>query len=428
LRGGSGFVVHRYLALLRQRGFGLLWTGATASILGDGMTLVALTWLVYERTGSPIDIGLLTFWYSAPVVIGGLGAGILLDRYDPRRVMMADTAARGLVMASVPLLAAAGLLPTWYLFVVAAVYGLLKMVPLAGVPAMIPELVDPDDLTTANALESISFGVGGIVGPAIAGILVATVGAPAVIGIDALTYAAFLACLALVPGRAVRRAPTGARRHGGGLRPAIALVLGAPAILATTVMFMAFNVGEGIFVVLLPVYTVEHLGLDAAAYGSLLASFSIGLLAGAVAVGALPTPRRLGRAIAIGQAIAGITLIGFLAQPGFAVALVLGALFGAAASPLTVWAQTIRMQLIPAELRGRAFALLRTMMQSTPPLGGIVAGFLLAGGEIVPAVVAAAGLIAGPGIVGMALPALAGPFVQSAVGQATDAAQATSSG
>jgi MFS family permease len=420
--------VHRYLGLLRQRGFGLLWVGATASILGDGMTLVALTWMVYERTGSPLDIGWLTFWYSAPVIIGGLGAGIALDRFDPRRVMMADTATRGLVMASVPLLAALDLLPTWYLFVVAGTYGLLKMVPLAGVPAMIPALVDDDELTTANALESISFGVGGIVGPAIAGVGVALVGAAIVIGIDALTYVIFLACLALIPAAAVRSAPRSERRHGGGLRPAIGLVLSAPAILATTLMFMAFNIGEGIFVVLLPVYTVEHLGLDAAAYGSLLAAFSIGLLAGAVAVGALPTPRRLGRAIAVGQTLAGLVLLGYLLQPGLALALVLGGLFGTAASPLTVWAQTIRMQLIPGELRGRVFALLRTMMQSMPPIGGIAAGILLQEGGVVPAVVVAAGLIVGPGLVGLVLPALAGPFGQPSPGQATGSVQTTSSG
>jgi len=157
--------VGRYLELLHRRDFALLWSGATVSTLGDGMTLVALVWLVLERTGSAAAVGALTVAYSTPVIGGGLVAGVLLDRFDRRVVMAIDTLGRGLLMASVPLLEAMGGVPTWWLFVIAASYGLLKMVPLAGVPALIPSLVEGDDLTTANAMESISYGVGGILGP-----------------------------------------------------------------------------------------------------------------------------------------------------------------------------------------------------------------------------------------------------------------------
>jgi MFS family permease len=97
--------VRRYLAALANRDFRALWTGATLSTFGDGMTFVALTWLVYERTGSPILLGWLAVAWTAPVVVGGLVAGILLDRFDPRRVLMLDTLARGLVMAYVLTLA-----------------------------------------------------------------------------------------------------------------------------------------------------------------------------------------------------------------------------------------------------------------------------------------------------------------------------------
>lgn len=396
----------RYSEALRHRDFRLLWSGATVSTLGDGMTLVALIWLVYERTGSAVDVGWLTFFYTAPVVVGGLLAGILLDRFDPRLVMALDTAGRGIVMASVPLVALTGDVPTWFLFGVAAVYGLLKMVPLAGVPAMIPALVPEQHLTTANALESISFGVGGILGPAVAGVLIALVGAPLVIGLDAVSYFAFLVALLLM--RSPAPAVTAARnaRRPTSLGPAIRVLLTSPAILATTLMFMAANIGEGIFVVVLPIFAVEVLRQDAAAYGSLLASFSVGLLLGAISVGAVATPVRIGRAIAVCQTVAGIVLLGFLASPSLPIALGVGALFGLASSPLTVWAQTIRMRLVAPELRGRVFALLRTMMQSTPPLGGLIAGFVIAGPGLVPALLIGAGVIAVPGIVGILIPAL----------------------
>lgn len=396
----------RYREALRHRDFRLLWIGATVSTLGDGMTLVALIWLVYERTGSAIDIGWLTFFYTAPVVVGGLLAGVLLDRFDRRAVLALDTAARGIVMASVPLVALTGDVPTWFLFAVAAVYGLLKMVPLAGVPAMIPALVPAEHLTTANALESISFGVGGIIGPAIAGVLVALVGAPLVIGLDAVSYFGFLVALLLMRGpTSAATAPAPVRRSIG-LGPAIRVFLTSPAILATTLMFMAFNVGEGVFMVVLPIYAVDILRQDAAAYGSLLAAFSAGLLLGAVAVGAVATPIRIGRAIAMCQTVAGVVLLGFLAGPGLPLALGIGVLFGLVSSPLTVWAQTIRMRIVAPELRGRVFALLRTMMQSTPPLGGLIAGFVIAGPGLAAALLIGGAVIAIPGIVGVLVPAL----------------------
>ena len=410
--------MRRYLQLLRHRDFALLWGGATVSTVGDGMTLVALVWLVLERTGSAAAVGWLTVAYSAPVIIGGLAAGVLLDRFDRRLVMALDTLGRGLLMASVPLLEATGGTPTWWLFVVAAGYGLLKMIPLAGVPTMIPTLVKHEDLTTANAMESISYGVGGIVGPALAGVLIATVGAPVVIGIDAITYFVFLACLALMSGDTVQApapetapiewAPTPKappppmpRTLSLGLREAARVFIASPAILATTLMFMAANVGEGMFMVILPIYAVDVLQEDAAAYGSLLAVLSLGALAGSVAIGAIRTPRRIGRAVAAAQVITGAVLLGFVARPSIGGSIVLAIAFGLAASPLTIWAQTIRMRVIPTELRGRVFALLRTLMQSTPPIGGIVAGFLLAGGQLDVALVVAAGAVAVPGLLGL---------------------------
>jgi len=409
--------MRRYLDALQQRDFGLLFVGATASILGDGMTLVALLWMIWERTGSALALGWLTFWYTAPVVVGGLGAGVLLDRFDPRRVLLLDSLGRGVVMASVPALFLLDALPIWYLFVVAAIYGLLKMIPLAGVPTMIPGLVAADHLTTANALESIAYGVGGIIGPAAAGILIAVMGAERVIGIDAATYFVFAACLALMRGSATvthsdgRVDPASPPSPGGaGLGQAVRLVVGAPALLATTFMFMAANVGEGALMVVLPVYADETLRAGAQAYGWLLAALSAGLLVGAVAVGAVPTPRRLGRAISVAQAVSGAALIGFVATLSLGPALGLCLTLGIASSPLTIWAQTLRMQLIPAALRGRVFALLRTMMQATPPLGGILAGVLLEGSGMPATLIVAALITLLPGLLGLVLPALAGRY------------------
>jgi MFS family permease len=110
-------------------------------------------------------------------------------------VLAVDNLVRGVAIASVPIAAAMGSLTTAHLFVVSAIYGLLYMTSIAGIPSLIPSLVRPDELTTANAMESITYGIAGLVGPALAGVVIALIGAPVVLALDALTYGVFVACL-----------------------------------------------------------------------------------------------------------------------------------------------------------------------------------------------------------------------------------------
>ena len=413
--------MQRYLRLLRRRDFAFLWVGATVSALGDGMSFVALVWLVLERGGDPGTVGWLAAAYTAPVVVGGLAAGLVLDRFDRRRVLAADNLVRGAAIASVPVAAALGVLSTAQLFAVAAVYGLLFMTSLAGIPSLIPSLVDEDELTTANAMESLSYGIAGLTGPALAGVVIAVLGAPAVLAIDAVTYGIFVVCvLAMRPVPPAAEPPRDGAlvvpSTGRGLGPAIRFVLGAPAILAITAIYMAINVGEGIFIVLAPVYARDVLDGGATTYGILVSSFTAGSLVGALAVGAVGWRRPLGRSIAGATLATGLVMALLLLTPPLLATMAVLALAGLLASSLTAWAQTIRMRLIPPELRGRVFALLRTLMQSTPPIGAVAGGALLVGGDPIPAIAARAALIAIPGAVGLALPALG----REATGEAHD--------
>ncbi len=388
-----------YLRLLRRRrDFALLWVGATLSVLGDGLTWLALVWLVFELGGSAPDVGLLVFAYTAPVVVGGLLAGLLLDRFDRRRVLIADNAVRGLAVATIPVAAALGALQPWLLYVVAIVYGFFNMISLAGIPSMLPTLVEEDELVTANAMETMTYGVGGVVGPALGGLLIAVVGAAAVLWLDALSYLVFVAALAAMR---ARQRPEHSAPGSRGLGPAFRFIVGTPAILAITLMFMAANVGEGMLLVIVPVYALDVLEAGSGAFGALVSILTGGMLVGALLVGVVHWRFRLGRSIAAFQAAAGLSILGLALEPGFLVAAAVLAVFGLLISPLTIWAQTIRMRLIPDQLRGRVFGLLRTLMQSTPPIGGIVAGSLLTGVSIPLTVAAVAVIVTVPGLVGL---------------------------
>jgi MFS family permease len=396
--------MRRYRELLRNRAFAALWTGSTVSAIGDAMTWVALVWLVIE-TDSVRAVGGLVVAYTAPVIVGGLAMGALLDRFDRGRVLVAVNLVLGASVAAVPLLASLDLLETWHLYLVAALYGLLKMANWAGIPSLIPSLVPETDLNTANAMESVSFGIADVAGPAVAGVLIGLVGGANVLALDAASYLLFVGILARLRLPPQERSPEGSRLA---IRPAFRLVRRQPAVRTTTLMFMAANVGEGMLLVLLPVLARREFGGDAATYGLLLSSFAIAATAGSFAVGALAWPWTLGRSIAVAQASAGIALCGLAFADGPAPAALVLVVAGVLVSPMTIWAQTIRMRVIPPELRGRTFGTLRTLMQSTPPVGGAIAGLLLAGGGSTALTATAIGLvIAVPGLLGLVSPALA---------------------
>ena len=143
-----------YRLIFQQRSFRLFWLGFTFSVLGDALTRIALTWYVYERTKSAEALGWLAFWYTAPVVVGGLAAGWLLDRFDRRKVMVVDNVIRGIAVACLPMLHALGLLAMWHVYVVAGIYGLLMMIALAGSPSLIPSLVKADSDRKSTRLNS----------------------------------------------------------------------------------------------------------------------------------------------------------------------------------------------------------------------------------------------------------------------------------
>ena len=389
-------------ATLRSgRGFGFFWAGYCATVIGDAITRTTLIWYVFEATGSSVSVGLLSFCFTAPVIVGGLLAGWLLDRFDRRAVIALDSLAKGLFIIAVPLLAAFDLLPLWLVYAVASLFGLLMMVPLAGVPSLIPSLVRAEQLNSANALETIGFTVGGVVGPPLAGAIIALVGPLDALYLDALSYAVFAWTVWRCSPAAEPAADDDAVRPGAGLRGAARLIFRNPVLLTTTLMYLGFNLGLGALLVMLPVYAASLPGGGPALFGLLMAAIAIGELVGSVAAGHLRLPVAVGLAICIAMLASGASLVFLGAVPSIFAALAGLALYGLFSAPLTIWGQTLRMKIIPAHYRGRCFAIMRTLMQSGGPLGGLGAGFALPLVGITAAIAGIAGLtcaIAGYGL------------------------------
>jgi MFS family permease len=360
-------------ALRSERGFGVFWLGFSLSVLGDAVTRTTLIWYVFDLTGSSVSLGWLSFCFTAPVIVGGMTAGWLLDRYDRRTIMAIDSLAKSLLVISVPVLAALDAMPLWYVFAVAGVFGLLLMIPLAGVPSLLPALVGSEELNAANALETIGYTAGGVLGPPLAGLLIAQVGPLEALYLDAATYLVF----AWAVWRCRPRPEDGGSESGAAtsLLAAARIIARNPVLASTTLMYLAFNVGLGALLVVVPVFADTVLAGGPELYGLLLGCIAIGELAGSVAIGSVRLPIPEGLAICLAALLSGVAVAAVALSPGAAGAAVGLALYGAFSAPLTIWGQTLRMKIIPPGFHGRCFAIMRTLMQSGGPLGGVSAGF-----------------------------------------------------
>ncbi len=375
---------------LSRPAFRRVWAGMTVSAAGDSASWIALVSLSLGAAHASLPV--LVALYTAPVALGGLGAGWALDRFDRRRLMIADNAARSAVFASIPLAAAIAEPGPIQLYAVAGIYGLLKMISLAGFPSLIPSLVPAAQLDQANALEGASYGLASLAGAALAGLAVATLGPVPVVAFDAASYLILACCLFSVRGLtlpAPRRRPRRGRTAGGtGLVTVVRLAASSPVLRATTMMFALFNIGEGMLLVFLP-HRALSLGLGPGGYGYLVTATTGGELAAAALLARRPWRPALLPSIITAQLAAALAVLVLIAGSAAATLPALAAL-GVCSAPMTAWAQTLRMRLVPPEAHGRLFALLRTAMQATPPLGAALAAFTMARGTLATILTAAA--------------------------------------
>jgi MFS family permease len=373
--------VKAYLAVLRITDFRLLWIGLLLNLLGDGATFTATAWIIVNRSGAA-GLGVLGVCFTLPVLLGGPVLGPLLDRFSRRRLLVWDSVFRGAVVAAIPLCHTLGVLASWQLYAFALIYGLLKIIPLAGTPAVIPDLVPPERLQTAMALESTAMGAANIAGPAIGAGLIALIGPPNVLLLDAATYLVFAALITAIKAPLGRPDSTGttAAQQGAGWSPVIRLLLHDRFLLFLTVGFALFNISTGALLVALPWLAKFQYTGGATLLGLMLAVGALAELVGSVVSGMVKTSDRQMFRVGVLQVIAGGVLLLMIGRglPWVLAALILS---GVLSGPLVVMGGVIRLTRIPQALRGRAMTLMRTMMSGALPLGAAIGGFMLDGGH-----------------------------------------------
>lgn len=387
-----------YAAVLRIADYRLLWIGLVLNLLGDGATFAAMAWITVNAAGAA-GLGLLGVCFTVPVIVGGTVVGPLLDRFSRRKLLVYDSIFRGIVVATIPLMSALGLFAMWQLYVFATIYGLLKIIPLAGTPAVIPELVPAEHLQAATGLESTAMGAANIAGPAIGAMLILAVNASNVLLLDAATYLAFAALITAIKAPLGRpeRTGTSAADQRPGWSPVVRMLLHDRFLMFLTVGFALFNISAGAMLVAIPWLAKFEYAKGPAILGLMLATGAAAELVGSVLSGAVQTSQRQMLRIGVFQFLAGAVLLLLVprALPWVLAGLVLN---GILTSPMTVLGGVVRLTRIPSALRGRSMTLMRTMMSGALPLGAALGGFLLNGRHYTALVIGVASMAAIPGL------------------------------
>jgi MFS family permease len=362
-------------AALRHRNFRLFWTGQTISLVGTWMQTLAQGWLVLKLTDSAFWVGLVSFVGSVPILIASLPAGVYVDRADKRRLVMAAQALLLIEAALLAVLVATGVVRAWQVAVLAGVVGLVNAVEIPARQSMIVELVGKEDLTNAIALNSSAFNATRVVGPAVAGVIVAKLGLAVCFGLNALSYVAVLLGLRwiVLPPR-VRAAPAGdtfeefreGLRYVRRDRRVLALILATAAVSA-----LGFP-----YVVLLPVFARDVLGVGADGLGVMTAAVGLGALASALGLAAFGSRVRRGRLVAWAGPAFGVAVAAFAYTRWFPLTLVVLGVTGFAMVLNNAATNTLLQGLVPDEIRGRVMSIWSTVFVGFSPIGALEAGWL----------------------------------------------------
>jgi Na+/melibiose symporter-like transporter len=369
--------------LWRHRDFLLLWGGQTVSQTGSQVTILALPLVaIVVLHATTFQIGLLSATVTSAYLLFALPAGVLADRVSKRRLMLWCDVAGLLVIGSIPVAAAAGVLTLGQLYLVALASGVVSVFFLVGYTSYLPTLIDRDQLTDGNGKLSTTQAAAQIAGPGLGAVLVGLFGAALAMASDALSFAVSAVCLLSIRSREPRivradgeRQPRLRSQVGEGLT----YIFREPILRRA----VAWNGTANFFVIMVetlgPVFLIRDLHLRPAYVGVLLALGAAGGVAGGLT--SKPLTRRIGSARLSWLSMTVFTLPGLLipmARPGWGIGLfAAGWMSWTFGSTLCAIALTSYQQATcPARLRGRVSAASRWINWGTLPLGGLAGGAL----------------------------------------------------
>jgi MFS family permease len=365
----------RGLAALNHRNYRLFFAGQLVSVTGTWMQTLAQSWLVLTLTASAFRLGLVNVLQFTPILFLGLFAGVFADRFAKRSILIATQACSAMIAGTLAILDWTGRVELWQVYALALSLGIVNSFDMPARQAFVSEMVAPADLMNAIALNSSVFNAGRLVGPAIAGLLLAAYGTAICFAFNALSFLGVIGALLLMR---VAKGPK--RRRGAGfaqLREGLAYVKNSSSLLLIF-MLVGFCASFGLnFNIWVPLLARNEFATGASGFGLLMSALGLGSLAGALSLaffGRGPsTTRMVTTAAILGATELMLATASWLGAP-IPIALLIVPVTGFAMTSTMSMANTLVQSSTPDALRGRVMSVYMTVFAGTIPFGALLAG------------------------------------------------------
>ncbi len=359
-----------------SRNFRLFFAGQGISLVGTWITQVASIWLVYRLTHSALLLGLVGFASQVPSFFMSPFAGLFVDRWNKHRILVITQVLSMLQSLALAGLALSGVINIYHILVLSVFQGLVNAFDVPARQSFVMEMVEKKEhLGNAIALNSSLFNGARLIGPAIAGLLLAAVGEGICFLIDGFSYIAVICSLLAMQLKPRKIAPPNARPLQQ-LKEGFIYAFGFPPIRAILLLLALVSFVAMPYTILVPVFVTDILGGNSETLGFLMAGSGLGAFAGAIYLSSRQTVRGLGKIIAFAPIILGVGLIAFSLSRNFWLSFLMMPVIGCGMILQVASSNTLLQTIVEDDKRGRVMSLFTMSFMGTVPLGNLLAGAL----------------------------------------------------
>ena len=362
---------------LHHPNYGIYTAGNAVSLIGTWMQRIAVGWLTWELTESGAWLGAMAFADLFPSVFIGPIGGAFSDRGNRLRIIQVSQAIACLMSAAMFVLTWSGLIEVWTLFALVLATGIVMGFTQPSRLALVPSLVPRADLSTAVAINAIVFNLARFIGPALAGLLIVTIGVEAAFGLNALSFLVFVLALTRIHLAEAQAQPARARRSIlGDIVDGVAYAARHPGIGPLLLLSIAISIGVRPFVELLPGFAADVFGRGADGLAMLSSTIGVGAILSGFWLAQRTRTIGLGRFTLLAFGAVAVAVLGFAATDRFWVGMAAATMAGVAMVMCGVGAQTLIQLTVEPDMRGRVMSLYGIIFRGGPAAGALIIGVL----------------------------------------------------
>ena len=368
-------MIRRVFKAFQYRDFSLMWIGACTSSIGTWMQIVAQGWLIYRLSHSAFLLALDQFLGGIPIFLFSLIGGVVADRVERRKILLGSQYVQMATAGILTLLVTTGLVHVWHILCLSFISGLAQAFGGPAYQALIPTLVEKDDMPNAIALNSIQFNVAVMVGPALAGQALAKLGEKWCFGLNALSFLAPIISLSIISARFLPAKTTESMFVS--LKQGIQFARKQSSMEALILLAFCMTALSMPMRTYIPVFVKDIFHRGPETYGNLLSLMGLGSIFGSLTIASAGNFKRKGSVALVALMLLGASIFGFAVSKSVPLSGIILVLVGASMMAVFATVNSLVQLITTNEMRGRVMSVYNVAFRGGMPMGNLLSGWLV---------------------------------------------------